>query len=205
MVTRTVVNVNCIKDIVEIIQRVYHVPNADSHMWTTTFAEKLLAGGPGEIFKMTKVDVDNHYRPREFLVDYSAGYLVEKLDEYLATQNQPQTLIERPHYPPIQFLKEALRVSDPSDSMGTFSPKNFQGLFKPAPTGPGRKLVVEAGLSEALKSHVSSSKRLSLKRFNKLERTKRCIEKKKNRLRSRNTVWLPMTTKDSRSYQQGKS
>ena len=62
-----------------------------------------------EIFKLTHQEFSDKYRKRDFLMDYPAGYLVCKLDEYLRTNNMPLTQIEYGSWPTIKWLKEMIR------------------------------------------------------------------------------------------------
>ena len=37
----TTANINGVKDSVEIIKEIYHMPDRESHVWTTTYVEKI--------------------------------------------------------------------------------------------------------------------------------------------------------------------
>ena len=105
----TTANINGLKDCVEIIKNVYHMPDRDSHVYTSTYVDNILGNSATEIFKLTHQQFSDRYKKRDFLMDFPAGYLVEKLDDYLRQQNMPATQIEYGNWPTIKWLKEMIR------------------------------------------------------------------------------------------------
>jgi len=39
----TTANINGVKDSVEIIKEIYHMPDRESHVWTSSYVEKVLS------------------------------------------------------------------------------------------------------------------------------------------------------------------
>ena len=85
------------------------MPDRESHVWTSTYVDNVLSSSAEDIFKMTHQEFTDRYRKRDFLMDFPAGYLVEKLDGYLRENNHPTTQIEYGNWPTIKWLKEMIR------------------------------------------------------------------------------------------------
>lgn len=105
----TTANINGVKDSVEIIKEIYHMPDRESHVWTTTYVEKIQGWPSTEVFKMTHAEFAEKYRKRDFFLDFPAGYLVERLDRFLTGSGKPTTQIEYGSWPTIRWLKEMIR------------------------------------------------------------------------------------------------
>ena len=102
-------NINNVKDSIEIIRHIYHMPDADSHVHTLNYVENVQGMPADEIFKLTHAEFADLYTRRDFMMDYPAGFLVEKLDEHLARTNRRPTRIEYGNWPTIKWLKEMIR------------------------------------------------------------------------------------------------
>ena len=105
----TTANINGVRDSVEIIKEIYHMPDRESHVWTSTYVDNILSYPATEIFKLKHEEFTEKYRKRDFLMDFPAGYLVEKLDNFLRANNCPPTQIEYGNWPAIRWLKEMIR------------------------------------------------------------------------------------------------
>ena len=105
----TTANINGVKDSIEIIKNVYYMPDRESHVYTATYVDNILGYPATEIFKLTHQQFSDQHKKRDFLMDYPAGYLVDKLDSYLRANNIPPTRIEYGNWPTIKWLKEMIR------------------------------------------------------------------------------------------------
>ena len=105
----TTANINGVKDSVEIIKEIYHMPDRESHVWTSSYVEKVLSKPSTEIFKLTHAQFTEKYRKRDFFLDFPAGYLVGMLDKFLSENNKPTTQIEYGNWPTIRWIKEMIR------------------------------------------------------------------------------------------------
>ena len=171
------VNANGIEDLVAIIQTTYHAPGFKSHMWVEAFVEDFFAKGPEEIHKITHQQFAQRYTKREFLMDFPAGFLCEKLDSFLAANNKPTTGILYNYFPPTPYVKQLLRCADSLDSLGKNSQVTPKGLCKPKRDGIQKTVKVDSNLKVQMADHVTKARSIRRKRPSKLVRLQRKLKR----------------------------